>query len=113
MNIKQYKFTYDSWQDIVFEVDLDIFKKEDAKKMLDFAWEYDNTVDPIEELLRKTAIVCLREASYHSNTSVKGIISLLENDGGITHLDGSCGITLVCVDAYEFDEYDLVLGETS
>lgn len=103
--IKRYKFDYDySEADASFKVDTEIFTKEMAQVILDFfTWDYDEEADPIDEVVKKYAIKVIMSATF-DDLNVYGVIREFEDREGFCPLDGSCGIWLISVSGYEFNE---------
>ena len=103
---KRYKFTYDLEYElqVVFKVDTDKFKPEDAKTLLNFySWDYDQDEDPINELLKKYAIELLILTSG-SKFNLYTVRNMFERQEGFISLDGSQGVELVSVLGHEYDE---------
>lgn len=106
--IKTYKFQYDYWCDIIFEVDTDKYTEELALATLEFFyWTWNNQNDPIIEVLKKISIQCLSLSL--DGYSVLGIIDEFDNKEGFPKLDGSNGLTLVRIDDFELNENNLSL----
>ncbi len=107
---KKYEYTYGFHEaGATFEVDTEKFTEEMAKQNLQFfIWHYDPEADPTDEIMKKYAIQAIQQATFN-NHNVRGVISDFENLEGFVSLDGSQGITLLSVDAYEFNEDDLNL----
>lgn len=104
MNIKTYEFEYDNGAaTATLKVDLDIFKEDMAKELLDFfGWNYDDKTI-IDDLLKKYGMQVISVASSE-NLSVYGVKRWFSVNEGFIPLDGSQGIELINVDLYEFDE---------
>jgi len=93
------------------QLDTEKFTKDDAQLLLDFfTWDYDADSDPLDEYMKKVAIECIKVASFNGYNE-KGVISEFEDMEGWPHLDGTNGITLLDVSAYEFYEGNLELEE--
>lgn len=106
--IKTYKFQYDYWCNIIFEVDTDKYTEELALATLEFFyWSWNNQNDPIIEVLKKISIQCLSLSLDEYNTY--GIKEEFDNKEGFPKLDGSDGLTLVRIDDFELNEDNLSL----
>ena len=103
-NIKTYEFDYNYGEaEAILKVDLDVFKEDMAKELLDFfGWEYDDETI-IDDLLKKYAMKAISVATseYLNEYGVKRWFA--EQEGFIA-LDGSQGIELILVSMYEFDD---------
>lgn len=108
--MKKYKLEYDTWYNIEFTVDDEIFTEDYAQLFLDF-WssDYDDYDDLIVLALKKIAVKCF----YLSNDFIDhtGIISEIKNHEGFFALDGSVGVTLTRCDSIELDEDRIELIE--
>jgi hypothetical protein len=105
--IRKYTFDYDCTADARFTVDTAIFTIERAKEVLEsFAWDYDSDGDLINECMKKYAMECIFCATSNSINEI-GVISEFNNKEGFFPIDGSCGILLTSVSAYDFDESQL------
>ena len=98
--MKKYKFNYDYFSaECEFEVDLSKFTKEKAQATLDFfSWDYDIEANPIDEVLKKYAILVLEKSNQYLISHVK-----THQFEGFCVMDGSEGIKLTTVVEYEFD----------
>lgn len=105
MATKKFKFNYDFHEaEVTILVNTDLFTREHAKATLEFfSWNYDEYNDPIEEVLKKYAMEAIKVATRYS-FNVSGVISDFDDKEGFAKLDGSLGLTLTSIDAYEFDE---------
>lgn len=103
--IRHYTFNYNTYDaKACFKVDTEKFKAEDAKLLLEFfTWEYDNEADPIDELMKKYAINAIFIATAE-NCNEEGVKSWFAKQEGFIAIDGSQGVELNLVSAYEFDE---------
>lgn len=103
--IRNYTFNYNNYDaEACFKVDTEKFKPKDAKLLLEFfTWDYDKDADPIDELMIKYAIkaIWVATANGYNENGVKGWFSEQE---GFLCIDGSQGVELNLVSAYEFDE---------
>lgn len=108
--IKHYTFNYNIYEaEACFKVDTDIFTKEHAKETLEFfAWDYDKEADPIDEVMKKYAIECIRVATFN-NFNVFGVKQDFKNKEGFCNIDGTMGIELNVISGYEFDEGSLAM----
>jgi hypothetical protein len=105
--IKNYKFVYGTDEAKVwFSIDTEVFTKEMAESNLEFFdWYYDKEADPIEEIIKKyamKAIVASSMGGYMNN--VYSIQQEFDNCEGFCKVDGSIGILLISISAYEFNE---------
>lgn len=109
-----YEFNYNSYEATAeFVVDTDIFKPEDAKELLEFfSWDYDEENDPIEELMKKYAMMAIKVATAE-NYNEYGVQSWFEENEGFIPIDGSKGIILTHIDSYRFDEAVLYFKKTT
>jgi len=110
--IKTFKYEYGSWDAYCeLTIDTEKFKKEDAEILLGFfIWDYDENADPVDEYMKKIAMQCIKVATF-KGINKDGVIDEFKEMEGWPHLDGTNGITLVSVTAYEFDESSLELEE--
>ena len=70
--MKKYNFTYDYNAECEFHIDLEKFTKEKAQATLDFfSWDYNEDADPIEEVLKKYAILVFEKASQYFISHIK------------------------------------------
>jgi hypothetical protein len=106
--IKHYTFDYDlNEAQACFKVDTNKFTKEIAQENIDFfLWDYDKEADPIDEVMKKYAMEVIKVASTY-NYNLYGIKREFEQNEGFVRLDGSLGIELNFVSAYEFDDEKL------
>lgn len=105
---KLYKFEYDYWWDVEFEVDLDIYTKEIALETLDFfCWKYNKDNNPVDEALKKIAIECL--ALSVRGLSVYEMMYEFRYLEGFPDIDGKDGIKLRYIDNFKFSEDELTL----
>lgn len=104
-----YNFDYnDGEASVTFEVDKSIFTNEIANETLHFFdWFYDKDEDSIEEVMKKYAIEAIRVATINC-CDVNGVIHEFMSHEGFAKLDGSIGIKLIQVEAYQFDENQLL-----
>jgi hypothetical protein len=105
--IKNYKFVYGTYEaEVVFLVDTERFTTEMAESNLKFFdWYYDADEDLIDEIIKKyamKAIVASSIGGYMNN--VYSIQQEFDNCEGFCKVDGSVGITLTSICAYEFNE---------
>jgi len=106
--IKIYKFQYDYWCDVIFEVDTEKYTEELALTTLEFfTWHYNKTSDPIIEVLKKISIQCLSLSLDGYN--IYGVIEDFDNKEGFPKLDGSLGLKLITIDDFSLDEDNLSL----
>ncbi len=104
MAIRSYKFNYDHQAEVEFKVDTDKLTKDDAKLLLEFfIWDYDADADPIDEIMKKYAIACIK-VQCSENLSLQGIKDDFENAEGFPNIDGSSGIEIVSISGYKFCE---------
>lgn len=98
--IKLYKFNYDDNASCEFEVNTDKFTKEKALDTLAFfSWNYDKDNDPVDEVMKKYAILVFEK------TSLYWFDQLQEKEfEGFYKMNGSEGILLKEVTDYEFNE---------
>jgi len=103
--IRHYTFNYNMYDaEACFKVDTEKFKAEDAKLLLEFfTWDYDHEADPIDELMKKYAIKAIWVATSE-NYNEEGVKSWFDEQEGFIAIDGSQGVELTVVSAYEFDE---------
>jgi hypothetical protein len=103
MAILKYYFNYNCFDaSAIFELDNEVFKEDQAQVLLDFfSWEYDEENDPIDELIELYAMKAI-EVATAENYNTYGVISWFEIQEGFMQIDGSQGLKLVKIDAYEF-----------
>ena len=103
--IRHYTFNYNIYEaEAGFKVDTDKFKADDAKLLLEFfTWDYDEEADPIDELMKKYAIKAIWVATFE-NYNENGVKKWFAESEGLIALDGSQGVELNLVSAFEFDE---------
>jgi hypothetical protein len=108
--IRHYTFNYNIYDaEACFKVDTEKFKEEDAKLLLEFFdWNYDKESDPIDELMKKYAIKAIWVATAE-NYNLFGVQSWFKEQEGFMAVDGSQGVELNLVSAYEFDEDALAI----
>lgn len=110
--VKTYEYEYDTWDaSVTLEVDLEKFDKTMALLTLNFfSWNWDREADPIDEVMKKYAMECLRIAS-HEELNIQGVIIQMNHVEGFGPVDGSIGIKLVEVSGVELDIDKLTLKE--
>ena len=103
--MRHYTFNYNIYDaEACFKVDTEIFKPEDAKELLEFfTWDYDENADPIDELMKKYAMTAIKIATAE-NYNLLGVQSWFKDQEGFIAVDGSQGVELNLISAYEFDE---------
>lgn len=103
--IRHYTFKYNTYEaEACFKVDTEKFKAEDAKLLLEFfTWDYDKEADPIDELMKKYAMKAIFIATAE-DFNERGVKSWFAEQEGYIAIDGSKGVELNFVSAYEFDE---------
>jgi len=108
--MKKYKYKHNECDaEVVFLVDESIFKKEDAKLLLDFfSWEYDSFNNPIDELLLKYSLEILKLSIYSSKYE---IIEKFENREGYLRIDGENGVKLYELTPFQIDDYNIELNK--
>ncbi|WP_416440419.1 DUF2528 family protein [Leeuwenhoekiella sp. A16] len=106
--IKIYKFDYDMMEaSVKFEVDTEKFTPQLANDTLTFfLWDYDKNGDPVDEAVRKYALRAIIESTLHDHNT-EGVIADFNDGEGFYPIDGSCGIKLLHVEGYTFDENKL------
>lgn len=106
--IRHYTFNYNFYEaEACFKVDTERFKEESAKLLLEFfSWKYDKEADPIDELMKKYAIKAIWIATSE-NYNEEGVKDWFAEQEGFIAIDGSQGVELNLVNAYEFDEDSL------
>ena len=100
-----YKFNYDFYKaSCEIEVDRSKFTEKLANETLTFfRWDYDVNLDPIDEVLKKYAMLVIEKATEgYSLTELK-----TKQFEGFVTLDGTSGLILLDVESFEFDEEDL------
>lgn len=104
--IKNYKFVYGTDEAKVwFSVDTEVFTKEMAETNLNFFdWDYDADEDPIDEIIKKYAMKAIIASSRGYMNNVYSIQQEFDNCEGFCKVDGSIGILLISISAYEFNE---------
>jgi len=109
--MKTYKFEYDMGEAFAdFEVDLEKFTPEIAKKNLElFFRNYDKNANPIDEVLKKYAIEVIKECTF-TNYNTLGVICAFESKEGFVKIDGSSGIKLTYCEGYEVCDSKLCLN---
>ncbi len=96
-----------------FEVDTEKFTPKMAQDNLDFfAWFYDRTADPVDEIMKKYAGEAILVAT-NGNWNTNGVIDEFSNKEGFYPLDGSHGIKLKRVEAIELDTDDFRVIKTN
>ena len=100
-----YEFSYDFYAaSCKIEVDTEKFTEKMANDTLTFfSWNYDKEANPIDEVMKKYAMMIIQEATTGS------FLSDLQNKEieGFYKLNGENGIKLLEVEEFEFDEEDL------
>lgn len=109
--IKNYTFVYELHEaEVSFLLDTELFTKEMAKSNLDFfIWDYDKEADPIDEIMKKYAMKAIIASSRGYMNNVYSIKQEFDNCEGFCKVDGSVGITLTSISAYEFNEDNLTM----
>lgn len=104
--IKRYDFNYDMYEmEACFEVDTDKFTADHAKATLEFfTWNYDKEADPIDEVMKKYAIVAMNIATQEDYNEY-GVISEFNDKEGFCKIDGSSGIKLISISGFEIEEH--------
>ncbi len=105
--MKKYIFDYDFGKArCEIAVDEKLFTKEKANDTLSFfSWNYDKDADPIDEVVKKYALLAIEKA-----TQGYDIISLREKSfEGFYPMNGEYGIKLLEVEGIEIDEDKLEL----
>lgn len=106
--IKRYKFEYDYWWNVSFEINDEVYTDDIAQLTLDFfCWTYNTERKPTVEVLKKICIECIGLSIQGWNKH--GVISEFDNLEGFPKLDGSLGITLLEIDDFRFDSNDFHL----
>ncbi len=112
--IRHYTFNYNAYEaEVCFKVDTEKFTESNARLLLDFfTWDYDKEADPIDELMKKYAIKAILIATA-DNCNEEGVKSWFAEQEGFIAIDGSRGVEINLVSAYEFDEdaLDMVVVE--
>lgn len=110
---KQYDYDYNMDEaGVIFLVDTEKFTAEQAKLLLEFfTWKYDKEADPVDELMKKYAIQAINVATANEYNEY-GVKSWFAETEGFIAIDGSMGVELTYVQAYEFDEDFLSLTVT-
>lgn len=110
--IKTYDFDFkDGEASASFEVNLSLFTDDMALATLEFySYEYDDnfskTHTPIDEVMKLYALEAIKSATFN-NYNVYGVIRDFAEREGFAKIDGSCGVKLLYVDRFDFDESDL------
>ena len=106
--IRIYKFEYDFYSATAdFKVDTEKFTEEMALETLNFFhWYYDDKNDPIDEVMRKYALVAIRISTFE-NYNAAGVIMEFDSKEGFCKLDGTDGIELISISGYEFEDEKL------
>jgi len=101
---KEYVVNYDCGAgEVVFEIDVDKFKKV-AQQTLDFfTWSYDKDECPTIEAVKKYAEACMRFAMVENTDSVPYIVAEFAQEG-YCRVDGSYGILLKSIYYPEIDD---------
>jgi hypothetical protein len=112
--IKKYHLDYGMHEaSATFKVDTDKFTNEHAQMTLDFfTWDYDEDENPIDEVMKKYAIVAIRIASFKGYNTT-GVIAAFDDEEGFFCVNGINGIELTDVTEYEFNEDDLTVEITT
>lgn len=93
--------------EVHFRVDINKFKPENAKVLLDFfAWDYDEDGDPIEELMKRYSLKVF-QVSCAENYNLEGVKSWFEQAEGFMKIDGSHGVEITYLSTLEFGEWGL------
>ena len=71
-----------------------------------FTWDYDEEADPIDELMKKYALKAIWVATAN-NYNLVGVQSWFKSEEGFIAVDGSQGVELCAISAYEFNEDSL------
>jgi len=103
--INIYDFNYDFYKaGCKIEIDREKFTEEIANETLTFfSWDYNKSADPIDEVVKKYAMLVIEKATDgYSITELRN-----HQFEGFVNLDGSLGIMLLEVEAFEFVEEDL------
>lgn len=110
---KKYEFNYGFHAAYAtFLVDRNVFTEEHAKATLEFfTWSYDKTEDKIDAVLKKYALRAIEIASSYGYNEI-GVIDEFNTLEGYCRIDGSSGITLTHISAYEFEESELLVQVT-
>ena len=104
MKNKQYTFSYEEYEASAVFLVTDKLTKEKAKHALEFfIWDYDKENNPIDELLKKYALIAIQIAGTE-NLNEYGVKYWFEKSEGFLALDGSMGIELKMIDGYTLDE---------
>jgi len=105
MAIKKYKFSYSVFDaEAVFKVDTSILTDAIAKDALEFfTWKYNKAGNLLDELLKKYALKVIEIATYRGYDEAD-LKEYFKNAEGFLAIDGSCGIELIYIDPYEFDD---------
>jgi hypothetical protein len=110
MAIKIYKFDYGMMDaELTFKVDTEIFTDKLAQETLDFFdWDDDYDIDenPIDEVMKKYAMMAITLGGFKSVNEL-GVIIEFEDLEGFGKIDGSLGITLTSFSGHEFDSSNL------
>lgn len=107
---KKYNFEYGSYEaGVEFEVDLEIFTEDHANETLSFfIWDYNKEENPIDEVMKKYACESIRIATVE-DFNEKGVIDEFMNKEGYCKIDGSSGIKLTSVTAFDFESTFLMM----
>lgn len=102
---KLYTYTYGPMEaECKIEIDLDVFTADHANSVLDFfTWYYDKEADPIDEFMKKLALMIFQIGS-ESELNESGVMRAFESEEGWPRIDGSIGLKLIYIDNFRFDE---------
>jgi len=113
MAIKLYNYNYNFYAaEVQLKVDTSVFTDEKAQDLLDFfSWRYDKEKPPVDELLKKYALMII-EVATAENYNEEGVKEWFDKAEGCIKIDGSEGLELIYVSSYEFDEEELTISIT-
>ncbi|MAR57228.1 MAG: hypothetical protein CMM93_08605 [Rickettsiales bacterium] len=105
MALLDYTFKYDQFEaSAIFRVDTEKFTEEHALATLNFfSWDWNKEGDILNEAMKKYAMTVIRIATFNGYNE-RGVIREMKTQEGYCRVDGSVGLTLLSVEAYEFDE---------
>lgn len=106
--IKIYDYDYDYGRaSVKFEVDTEKFTTDLANATLSFfSWLYDKEADPVDEVMKKYAALCITLAT-ENNHGAYGVKEDMKRQEGFAPVDGSMGITLIYVEGLTIECDDL------